>query len=104
MNKSDVRESLFKTGLITLKPENIVSIGVPDEFFMDGQVAIVTLNGSSLSVGDLLIVKKQGDYSKARIESLQVDDKQVDSCSAGEVGIKFDRKLKKNSELFVRKV
>lgn len=104
LNKSDVRESLFKTGLITLEPENIVSIGVPDEFFMDGQVAIVTLNGSSLSVGDLLIVKKQGDYSKARIESLKVDDKQVDSCSTGEVGIKFDRKLKKNSELFVRKV
>ncbi len=103
LQKSDVRESLFKEGLITLEPRNIASIGIPDELFMDGQIAIVKLNDTALAVGDTLIVKKQGEYSKATIESLQVDDKEVDSCSAGEVGIKLDRKLKKNSELFVKK-
>lgn len=104
LQKSDVRESLFKTGLITLEPEDIVSIGVPHELFMDGQVAIVNLNNISIEVGDTLIVRKQGDYSRAKVESLKVDDKGVDSCNEGEVGIKFDRKLKKNSELFIRKV
>lgn len=104
LQKVDVRESLFKTGLITLEPENIASIGVPHELFMEGQVAIVNLNGATLSVGDTLIVKKQGNYSKATIKSLQVNDKGVDTCNAGEVGIKLDRKLKKNSELFVREV
>lgn len=104
MQKVDVRESLFKTSLITLEPENITSIGVPHELFMEGQVAIVNLNGAALSVGDTLIVKKQGNYSKATIKSLQVNDKGVDTCNSGEVGIKLDRKLKKNSELFVREV
>ncbi|WP_177167686.1 hypothetical protein [Nitrosomonas marina] len=102
MQKADVRESLFKAGLIVLEPENIESIGVPHELFMDGQVAIVNLNGTTLSVGDTLIVKKQGVYSKATIESLQVNDNGVDTFNGGEVGIKLDRKLKKNSELFVR--
>jgi hypothetical protein len=35
---------------------------------------------------------------------LQVDGTTVDSCNSGEVGVKLDRSLKKNSELFVRKV
>lgn len=104
LQKADVRESLFKTGLITLEPENMSSIGTPDELFMDGQVAILNLNGINLAVGDTLIVRKNGDYSKAIIESIQVDDKEVDKCNAGEIGIKLDRRLKKNSELFVRKV
>jgi hypothetical protein len=104
LQKSEVRESLFKVGLITLEPENIASIGVPHELFMNGQVAIVNLNDTAITVGDTLIVKKQGEYSKATIESLQVDDKEVNDCSAGEVGIKLDGKLKNNSELFVIKV
>ena len=104
LQKADVRESLFKTGLITLEPENMSSIGTPQELFMDGQVAILNLDGTTLEVGDTLIVRKNGDYSKAIIESIQVDDKEVDTCNTGEIGIKLDRKLKKNSELFVRKV
>lgn len=104
LQKAGVKELLFKTGLITLEPENISSIGVPHELFMDGQVAIINLNGTALAVGDTLLVRKNGDYSKARIESIQVDDNEVDACNTGEIGIKLDRKLKKNSELFVRKV
>lgn len=104
LQKADVRESLFKTGLITLEPENMSSIGTPHELFMDGQVAILNLDGTTVAVGDTLIVRKNGDYSKAIIESIQVDDKEVDTCNTGEIGIKLDRKLKKNSELFVRKV
>jgi hypothetical protein len=49
LQKSDVRESLFKTGLITLEPENIVSIGIPSEYFMDGKIAIVNLDGTTVS-------------------------------------------------------
>jgi len=104
IQKADVRESLFKTGLISLEPENIVSIGIPTEFFMDGHVAIVNLDGTTLSIGETLMIKKQNIYSKATIESLQVNGDTVDSCNSGEVGVKLDRSLKKNSELFVKKV
>jgi hypothetical protein len=104
VQKADVRESLFKTGLITLEPANMVSIGIPTEFFMDGHVAIVNLDGTTLSAGETLVIKKQNIYSKVTIESLQVDGATVDSCNSGEVGIKLDRSLKKNSELFVKKI
>lgn len=104
LKKEDVRESLFGTGLIKLDPGNLVSVGVPHEFFKDGHVVIVNLDKVELNVGDALIVRKQGDYSKATIQSLQVGDKSVDACSEGEVGIKLDRKIMRGAELFVRKV
>lgn len=102
LEKSDVRESLFKTGLIVLEPANIVSLGIANEIFMDGNVAIVNLNNITITVGETLIVKRQDTYSKTKIVSLQVTDKSVETCNMGEVGIKLDIKIKKNSELFVR--
>ena len=104
LEKSDVLESFFCKGLIELKPKGIVSIGVPAELFSDGHIAIVNLVDTSLCVGDHLIVKKQDEYSKVSILSLRVNDQDVDSCSSGEVGIRLDRKLKRNSELFVREI
>lgn len=74
----------------------------PTEIFKQGQVEIVHLSDISITVGDSLIVKKQGEFSKVKVISLQVNGESVDCCSSGEVGIEFDRKLKQNSELFVR--
>ena len=101
MQKADVRESLFKTGLINFEPKNMLFIGTPDEIFLDGQVAILNLKGTNLAVGDTLVVRRNGDYSKAIIQSMQVDGNEVDNCTTGEIGIKLDRKLKKNSDLFL---
>lgn len=101
LKKAEVRDALFNTGLIRLEPDNLVSIGIPNEFYMDGQIAILNLNSVSLKVGDTLLIKKQGEFFKAVIESLQIDGKNVQNCSAGEVGVKLDRKLKKNTELFI---
>lgn len=101
LQKEDVIESLFKTGLISLEPRNILSIGVPHELYLDGHVAILNLDGITLTVGDILIVRKQDDYSKVRVDSIQVNEVEVNSCHQGEIGIKLDRKLKRDSELFV---
>lgn len=104
LKKEFVREELFKTGLISLIPKHLKSLGIPTEYFMDGHVAIVNLDGISLSKGDTVIVKKQDEYFKVIIESLMLNDDEVDSANAGEIGIKFNKKLKKNSELFVENV
>lgn len=104
LKKELVREELFKTGLISLIPRHLKSLGIPTEYFMDGHIAIVNLEGIFLSKGDSVIVKKQDEYFKITIESLMVNDNEVDSADSGEIGIKFNKKLKKNSELFVENV
>ena len=101
LKKEFVREELFKTGLISLTPSNLKSLGIPTEYFMDGHVAIVNLDGISLSKGDTIIVKKQDEYFKTTIESLKVNNNEVVCVDSGEIGIKFSKKIKKNSELFI---
>lgn len=101
LKKNFVKDELFKTGLVSLEPSNLRSLGIPDEYFMAGQIAIVNLDGVSIKKGDTLIVKKQDEYFKATIESLELDDAEVKSADSGVVGVKFDKKLKRNSELFV---
>lgn len=103
LKKEFVREELFKKGLISLYPRHLTSLGVPDEYFMDGHVAIVNLDGIFLSKGDTVIVKKQDEYFKVTIESLMVNNAEVESAGSGEIGVKFNKKVKKNSELFVDK-
>lgn len=104
LKKDFVRDELFKTGLISLEPHNLRSLGVPDEYFMAGQIAIVNLNGVSIKKGDTLIVKKQDEYFRATIMSLKLHDTEVESAAFGDIGVKFDKKLKRNSELFVEMV
>ena len=48
--------------------------------------------------------QKQDEYFKVTIESLMVNDNEVDSADSGEIGVKFNKKLKKNSELFIEKI
>lgn len=104
LKKELVREELFKTGLLSLIPKHLKSLGIPTEYFMDGHIAIVNLDGISLCNGDTVIVKKQDEYFKVTIESLMVNDNEVDSADSGEIGVKFNKKLKKNSELFIEKI
>lgn len=104
LNKNDVREALFKTGLICLEPVGLVSLGIAEELYMDGQVAILNISAIKINVGDTLIVKKQDEYFSAAIESLQIDGKDVQSCDEGEVGVKLNTRLRKNSEIFIKKV
>ena len=71
---------------------------------MDGQVVILNLNSLKITVGDTLIIKKQGDYFNAVIESLQIEGENVQNCNDGEVGVKLNRNIKNNSGILVRKV
>lgn len=102
LKKEDVQNQLFGTGLITLQPPNLKSIGIPIKFFQHGQIAILNLDGEiALKEGDTVIVRKGNSLDKLNILSLQKDDIDVEEADLGEVGIKFDKRIKENSELYV---
>jgi translation initiation factor IF-2 len=69
---------------------------------MNGQVVILNIDAVNISVGDTLLIKQQGQYFKAAIESIQLQDEDVQNCKEGEVGIKLNKSLKKNAEIFIR--
>ncbi|MDW0360526.1 hypothetical protein Q8G38_14490 [Halomonas venusta] len=104
ISKSEVRDCLFEYGLIELKPKNLISLGVPQEYFSAGTVVIITLNGISLKKGMDLYVRKNNQYSKVKILSLKINDQGVDDAENGEVGVKLSCSVKSKSEFFVKQV
>lgn len=101
LTKKDVREQLYENGLVKFMPKNIVSIGVPGELLKDGSVVIVNIDNISIKKGDSLIAQKNGSFAKFKIESIRVNDTEVDTVSTGEIGLKVDGKIQKKSELFI---
>ncbi|MDC9502919.1 MULTISPECIES: hypothetical protein [unclassified Pseudoalteromonas] len=102
--KDEVRDCLFEYGLVELKPKSLVSIGIPQEYFSSGTVAIIDLNGIRLTKGASLYVKKNDQYSKVEIISLRVNDQDFDEVETGEVGVKLSSSVKSKSEFFVKQV
>lgn len=103
LTKATIREALFRTGLIEMAPTNLVSIGIPEKYYKDGEVAIVDISGITVHQGDNLIVKMQDTYFKVTVESIHLNDQDVRSANSGKVGIKLSQKLKGNAELFIQR-
>ncbi|MBF2719989.1 hypothetical protein IP510_08865 [Psychrobacter sp. NG254] len=105
ITKEEVRNSLFDCGLITLEPSNTTSIGISNEIFKNGKVAILNLTDTcTIKIGSTLIGKKDGKLSKLAINSIQLDGYDVDEATIGEVGIALNLPIKKGTELFLQEV
>lgn len=101
LTKEQIRKKLFQVGLIDLTPENLISIGIPEEYFQGGEIAIVKINGILITKNKKIIIKKNSAYSIAIVKSIQIGGKSVEEANSGEIGLMFDRSIKKGSELFV---
>ncbi len=104
LSKCEVRERLFDYGLVELKPSNLISLGIPQEYFMSGTVAILNVKGEKIEKGMTLFIKKNGEYDKVKVISIKINDDVVDEASEGELGLKLDNPVKNNSEFFIRKM
>jgi hypothetical protein len=102
ITKEKVREQLFDFGLIALEPKNLKSLGVSNEVFKNGKVVILNLDGQAeLTKGCKLITKKNNEYKPVFVESIQLDDNDVEKANIGEVGLKLDDSVKKGTEFFI---
>ena len=86
--------------MVEFKPNDLVLVDDPKEFFKNNQVCIVNIKSVELYVGEELIVEKNGKYEKNKILSLKVDDNAVEKVSHGEIGIEFSNPITKKSRLW----
>lgn len=102
LTKAGVRKSFEQKGLISLKENDLIFLGKITEVLKNHKVIILKLNNQKLSKGDYLVLEKDFQYKKAKIISLQFNDKDVENISEGEVGIKIDISVTKNSNCFYK--
>ncbi|MBI1773538.1 MAG: hypothetical protein HYR68_14560 [Burkholderiales bacterium] len=104
LTKTEIRERLFELGRIELEPKNLVSLGIAKEVFVSGSIAILNISDVELKNNMDLFVKKKNTFKKVKVLSMQSNDIDVETFSNGEVGVKLDQPVKKNSEFFVQKI
>jgi hypothetical protein len=100
ISKEEARNAIIKFGLIEFKPSNLVFIDEPKEVFKNGRVCIINITDVELNIGDEILIEKNDQFSKAVIEGIQVDDKPVQKCLSGEIGLSLSLPIKKKSKLW----
>jgi len=82
------------------KHNKFILIDEPKEFFPKIKVCIINIEDTELKVGDILLVEKDNKFSKVTIIDIQENDKSVKSANNGELGLKLDTSIKKNSKIW----
>jgi len=80
--------------------EKIIYIDEPKEFYQSNTVCIINVKNIELKIGDILFVKKNNKYSEVTILNIQQGDKSIESANNGELGLKLDSSVKKNSKIW----
>lgn len=76
-------------------------IGKVVHFYDKLSVAIIDLSSGGIKVGDELKFKKGDEEFSQKVESLQVDHKEVDSVKKGDsFGVKVDQPTKVGTEVY----
>lgn len=102
ITKEEARAVLYNYGLISFIPQNITLVDTIKEIFVKGEVFILNINGVKLKTGDNLYIEKNGKFKLLTILEIKLDDKIVQEASKGEIGIKGNIKVSKNSKVWIK--
>jgi hypothetical protein len=103
ITKEEARLCFYQYGFIEFTPSNLVSIGFVTEFLQKPQAFIIEDLKTTIKTGDKLFIKKGTRFQSQIIESIQVNDENVESVDFGEVGVKSGfTKLKEGTEIFIQ--
>lgn len=100
--KEETREALKDCGIISLLPKNLKSIGTYSKYFKKPKAGILILENIKIKIGDKVYAKKDEQWVYTKINSIQVNDKNVDYAEGGEVGIVTEAELGNGYELFIK--
>ena len=100
--KEETKSALKKTGLITLESADLKFIGKVKEYFKKPRACIFDLKETEITVGDIVWAQKGDFWRKGIIQSIELDDKPVESAKNGEVGMVLDIDLDTGYELYVK--
>lgn len=100
IDKESVRKQLLKFGYIDFRPQNLTFIDEPKELFKNGSICIINIENTDLTLGEQILVEKNGKFYKNTISGIKVNDKAVSNIKTGEAGLQLELPIKKKSILW----
>lgn len=78
-----------------------IKVGKITHFFDNISVAVLVMTDGSIKVGDMIRIGEVGTGVEQKVESMQVDHKQVDTANKGEeVGLKVSAPVKEGDVVY----
>lgn len=102
LTKEEAREIVYNYGLLSFAPQNITLVDTINEIFLKGKVFILNIDNIKLKTGDTLYIEKNSTFQKLTILEIKLDDKVITEISKGEIGIKGNIKVSKNSKVWIK--
>lgn len=98
--KEQVRKDFLQVGLARFH-SHLKPLGKPYDYYKDDTIICLDLQGTQVSVGDNLFYEDSLQRLVGlRVESLQQDKQNYESVKSGKTGIKVDKKVPRNKEIF----
>ncbi len=82
------------------KHQTPIYIDETKEVFQKNTVCIITIKDTEIQIGDSLFIEKDNKISETIILDIRKDDVSIQSVNDGEVGLKLDCTIKKNSKIW----
>lgn len=102
LTKEELRACFYRDGYIDFVQRCRKFLGVPKEYYQDNKIVVMELGDHpKLKIGDTLIVVHKGSVYSAKLQSIQVDGRDIGESVAGELGLGLDRSIRKGSELYI---
>ena len=98
--KEETRNALCEYGIISLIPKRLKYIGTYSEYFKKPKAGILILNNTKINVGDEVYAKKDERWVYTKINSIQVNNIDVEYAESGEIGLVTDIELENGYEIF----
>lgn len=101
VTKEMARKALLTPGLVSFH-SSFKSLGRPYSYYKHNYVACIEIHDTLLTVGDTLYYEdSKKRLNRAKIVNIQIDNQNQNSVKNGKVGIEFDVRIPKGTELYI---
>jgi translation elongation factor EF-1alpha len=92
--------TILSLGIVGLSEENVVQIGHITHFFPKISVAVIELE-KTLKVGDTIAVKGPTTDFEQKVDSMQIEHKNVEEAEAGQsIGLKVAERVRETDVVY----
>lgn len=100
ITREQARKDFLQAGLAKFH-ESLQSLGTPYNYYMDDKVICLDLKNIQVSAGDTLFYEDSLQrLVSLKVESLQQEKQSFNTVNSGKTGIKVDKKVPRNREIF----
>ena len=104
VSKDAVRDRFLVPGLLNVHSD-LLSLGVPQKFFMNNTVLCFHLKDTLIQKGDFVFYYDALQRMVgAEVIDIHIDGESVDTVTSGEVSIKVTRSFPKSAEVFIKRL